>query len=124
MEDHAPLRVLLATMLRTEGIDVVADAGTVTDGLAAIRGSRPDVAVIDNTLPDGRGVELCRQLRIDLPDLPLVIHTAFATRELLDEAQAAGVSNVVAKSPRLGPLLAAIRSCALNNGEEIGRSAF
>jgi DNA-binding NarL/FixJ family response regulator len=124
VEDHDQLRALLTSMLRSEGIDVVAGAGSLSEGLAAVRASRPDVAVIDNHLPDGRGVDLCRQLRSDDPDLPLVIHTAFATRELLDEAQAAGVSNVVAKSPRIGPLLTAIRSCAVNKAEEAERGSF
>lgn len=108
VEDHEALRHALATLIARRGDRVVASVGTVAAGLDAVLMLRPTVAVVDNQLPDGRGVDLCRTLAGVAPDVALVLHSGTVSPELEDEARAIGVTAVVTKSVRGAELLAAL----------------
>ncbi|MGA9375645.1 MAG: response regulator transcription factor, partial [Mycobacterium sp.] len=76
---------------------VVGEAGTVAGALARIPAARPDVAVLDVRLPDGNGVELCRELLSNLPDLRCLMLTSFTSDEAMLDAILAGASGYVVK---------------------------
>ena len=64
LDDHAVVRHGLRSLLETDGdMEVVGEAGTAEDALAGIAATRPRVAVLDVRLPDGNGVEVCREVR-------------------------------------------------------------
>src|SRR5450631_403147 len=88
VEDHVMLADLLTTLLTEAGIRVLAAAGTQRDGRRAVTAHRPRVAIIDNELPDGSGVDLCRMLKAQTPDVTLLLHTGvtstFDTAEALE----------------------------------------
>ena len=62
VDEHAAVREWLTGKLDSVGIETSAASGTVADGVEAIRTHRPDLVVVDNRLPDGRGVDLCREV--------------------------------------------------------------
>jgi DNA-binding NarL/FixJ family response regulator len=108
VDDHALLREQVALMLQRQGFEVVATVGSCADGFHAVTTHRPFAAVIDNQLPDGRGVDLCRRLSVAVPSVRLVIHTGLFAPGLEEEAAAAGAWAVVGKSIRGTDLLAAL----------------
>lgn len=107
--DPTALR-LLADVLETAGLRVVGAAGSAAGAVVAVGRSRPDVAVVDTRLPDGRGVQLW-QLRGADPGLAVVLHAATVAPDEEDEAERAGAVRLVAKSVRGVELISAIRAC-------------
>lgn len=113
VDDHAVVRQWLVQKLETVGFDVCASAETLEDGVAAILTHRPDLAVIDNRLPDGRGIDLCREVSGAAPDIALILHTG--TISPLEESQAyqAGVDRIALKSIHGDDLMAAVAEFAV-----------
>lgn len=103
------MRELLAV---EEGVEVIGEAGTAAEALARIPALRPDVAVLDVRLPDGSGVEVCREIRSQDPSLKCLILTSFADDEALFDAIMAGASGYVLKAIRGDELLSAVRDVA------------
>jgi DNA-binding NarL/FixJ family response regulator len=115
VDDHEIVRRGLRELLEAEDdLEVVAQAGTVEEG-AALDISNIDVAVLDVRLPDGSGVDLCRQLRAKRPELGCLMLTSFADNEALNASVLAGARGYVLKNVRGGDLVASIRRVA--NGE-------
>lgn len=110
VDDHIEFRSFMATALEARAIEVVAAVGTLADGLREIPVHQPHLAVIDNRLPDGRGIDLCRDLSRVVPETVLIVHTGLITPDEHREAIAAGASDVVVKTIRCHQLLAAIES--------------
>jgi len=108
VEDHVVLRDELVNLLVGAGADVLAAVGTVDEGHRVVTAHLPDVAVIDNHLPDGRGIDLCRRLRQAAPEVTLLLHSATLTSADEQEALEAGAAAVVAKAIRGDRLLHAI----------------
>jgi len=98
IEDHPLLRDGLVQLLTDAGFQVAASAGTCEDGHAAVTAQRPHLAVIDNNLPDGSGIELCRRLSLDAPTTGVIIHSGALSSREHAAALAAGARAVVAKS--------------------------
>jgi len=74
VDDHEMVRRGVADLLNEEeDLRVIGQASLVSEALARILALRPDVAVLDIRLPDGNGVELCRELKSQLPDLGLAL---------------------------------------------------
>ncbi|MEU1666544.1 response regulator transcription factor [Streptomyces sparsogenes] len=122
LEDHEILRRGVHELLSGEpDMAVVGEAGTVAEALAAIPGARPDVALLDLRLPDGSGVEVCRELHVHHPDVRCLMLTSFADDAALVDAIAAGASGYVHKDVGSGELLAAVREVAA--GAEVGVGA-
>ncbi|MCM3822044.1 response regulator transcription factor [Streptomyces sp. DR3-1] len=100
-------------MLSTEDdIEVVGEAGTAAEALARIPATRPDVAVLDVRLPDGSGVEVCREVRSRDESVKCLMLTSYADDEALFDAIMAGASGYVLKAIRGADLLDAVRQVA------------
>jgi two-component system response regulator DevR len=113
VDDHHVVREGLRLLLEAEhDIEVVGDAGTVADALARIPTARPQVAILDVQLPDGSGVEVCREIRSQLPDVACLMLTSFADDEALLAAVVAGAAGYVLKEVRGNDLVRAIRRAA------------
>lgn len=95
-----------------EDIEVVGEAGTVADALARIPATRPDVAVLDVRLPDGSGVEVCREIRSQDENIKCLMLTSYADDEALFDAIMAGAAGYVLKAIRGNELLSAVRDVA------------
>lgn len=91
---------------------VVGEAGTVAEALAGIPAAHPEVALLDLRLPDGSGVEVCREIRAHHPDIKCVMLTSFADDAALIDAIMAGAYGYVLKDVGSGELLRAVRDVA------------
>lgn len=112
LDDHEIVRRGLRDMLEAEGFEVVGEASTAAEALARVPATKPDVCVLDVRLPDGDGVQVCRDLRERQPDLPCLMLTSFADDEALFDAIMAGASGYVLKQIRGDDLVDAIRQVA------------
>jgi DNA-binding NarL/FixJ family response regulator len=113
LDDHEVVRAGLKHLLETSGdIEVVGDTGTAASALARIPALRPDVAVLDARLPDGSGIEVCRQIRSSHPDIKAVILTSFDDDEALFAAIMAGAAGYILKQVTTQDLIAAIQHVA------------
>ncbi|MFF8448722.1 response regulator [Streptomyces leeuwenhoekii] len=113
LDDHEVVRRGVHDLLAGEDdIEVVGEAGTAADALARIPATRPDVAVLDVRLPDGSGVEVCRDVRSRDESIRCLMLTSFSDDEALFDAIMAGASGYVLKDIRGGELLAAVREVA------------
>src|SRR5271165_6122426 len=110
VDDHEVVRRGLIGLLRGDPeLEVVGEAGSVAEAMARIPALRPDVAVLDVRLPDGNGVELCRDLLSDLPDLRCLMLTSFTSDEAMLDAILAGASGYVVKDIKGMDLAKAIK---------------
>jgi DNA-binding NarL/FixJ family response regulator len=110
VDDHEVVRRGVRDLLDMDDqIEVVGEAGNVEEALRRVGPAKPDVAVLDVRLPDGNGVELCRELRSQDPDLRCVILTSFGDDEALFDAIMAGASAYVLKQVRGSDLVDAVR---------------
>lgn len=93
-------------------IEVVGEAGSAAEATARIPAARPDVAVLDVRLPDGSGVEVCRDVRSRDESIRCLMLTSYADDEALFDAILAGASGYVLKAIRGAELLSAVRDVA------------
>ncbi|HWC84059.1 MAG TPA: response regulator transcription factor, partial [Pseudonocardiaceae bacterium] len=111
VDDHEVVRRGVAELLNEEpGLRVIGQASSVTEALARIPALRPDVAVLDIRLPDGNGVELCRDLRSKLPDLNCLMLTSFTDEQAMLDAILAGAGGYVIKDIKGMELVDAVRT--------------
>jgi two-component system response regulator DevR len=98
VDDHEVVRRGLIDLLGADPeLDVVGEAGSVAEAMARIPAANPDVAVLDVRLPDGNGIELCRDLLSRMPDLRCLILTSYTSDEAMVDAILAGASGYVVK---------------------------
>jgi two-component system, NarL family, response regulator DevR len=110
VDDHEVVRRGLADLLASDPeLEVIGDAGSVSEAKVRIAASKPDVAVLDVRLPDGSGIELCRDLLSELPELRCLMLTSFTSDEAMLEAILAGASGYVIKDIRGMELAQAIK---------------
>ena len=113
LDDHEVVRRGLAELLGLEAdLEVVGEAGSAAEAQHRIPAARPDVAVLDVRLPDGSGVEVCREVRSSMPDVRCLMLTSYADDEALFDAIMAGASGYVLKDIRGNDLVEAIRAVA------------
>ncbi len=113
LDDHEVVRRGIADLLALESdMEVVGEAGSAVDALHRIPASRPDVAVLDVRLPDGTGIEVCRDARSLLPELKCLMLTSYADDEALFDAIMAGASGYVLKDIKGNDLVEAVRAVA------------
>lgn len=113
LDDHEIVRRGLRALLESEGdIVVVGEAGQAAGAAEAIVELSPDVAVLDARLPDGTGVEVCRQVRADDPSVHALILTSYDDDEAMYAAILAGASGYVLKQIEGSSLLSGIRLVA------------
>jgi two-component system response regulator DevR len=110
LDDHEVVRTGLRALLEAgDDITVVGEAGTVADALSRIPAAKPDVAILDVRLPDGNGVEVCREVRSADPDIVCVMLTSYADDEALIASIMAGAAGYVLKQIGSLDLLDTIR---------------
>jgi two-component system response regulator DevR len=113
LDDHEIVRRGLRDLLEASGgIEVVGEAGTAEDAHRRIPPTRPDVAILDVRLPDGSGVEVCRDMRAANPELQCLILTSFSDDEALFQAIMAGAAGYLLKQVRGADLVDAVRRVA------------
>lgn len=113
LDDHEVVRRGLAELLSLEAdIVVVGEAGTAREAIPRIKATRPDVAVLDVRLPDGSGVEVCREVRSQNPEIKALMLTSYADDEALFDSIMAGAAGYCLKDIRGHDLVGAVRSVA------------
>ena len=113
LDDHEIVRRGLRELLESAGdMEVVAEAGNAEEALRRLPAANPDVAVLDVRLPDGNGVEVCREIRSRMPSVHCLMLTSYADDEALFDAIMAGASGYVLKQVRADDLIDAIRKVA------------
>ncbi|HEY7133479.1 MAG TPA: response regulator transcription factor [Acidimicrobiia bacterium] len=113
LDDHEVVRRGLRELLEAEDdLVVVGEAGTADEALSRIPPTRPDVAVLDVRLPDGNGVEVCREVRSRHPEVQCLMLTSFADDEALFQAIMAGASGYLLKQIKGPDIVDAIRRVA------------
>ncbi len=118
VDDHEIVRRGVADLINAEtDLEVVGEASTVKQALARIAATRPDVAVLDVRLPDGSGIDLCRDIRSAHPAVQCLMLTAYDDDEASYTAVLAGAAGYVLKDIRGQGLLDGIRRVA--NGESL-----
>jgi two-component system, NarL family, response regulator DevR len=113
LDDHELVRRGLKEFLEEEGdIEVVGEAGTAADAITGIANTSPQVAIIDVRLPDGNGIEVCREVRSSHPETSCLILTSYSDEEALLDAVVAGASGYVLKETKTSELVRDIRRLA------------
>ena len=113
VDDHEVVRMGLRTLLeRRDGFTVVAEAGNVAEAVATAAQVLPDVIVMDVRLPDGTGVEACREIRSDRPQTKVIMLTSYADDEAVYGSIMAGASGYLLKQTRGQNLAEAIERVA------------
>ena len=113
VDDHEVVRRGVRDLLEAAGgIEVVGEAGTAEAALARIPPTRPDVAVLDVRLPDGSGIEVCRDIRSEHPEVRCLMLTSFDDDEALFNAVVAGAAGYVLKQVRGADIVESVRRVA------------
>ena len=110
VDDHDIVRKGLAMLIsRQEDLSVVAEAGTVAEAVEKARESVPDVVVIDIRLPDGTGIEACRDIRDENADVKVLMLTSYSDEEAVMGSIMAGASGYLLKKIHSQEIVDAIR---------------
>jgi len=118
VDDHEVVRQgLVALIDRREKFQVVAEAGSVEEALDAARRFQPDLVIMDVRLPDGSGIEACREIRAELPATRVVMLTSYPDEEAVLSAIIAGASGYLLKQIRARDLVSALE--AVGRGESL-----
>jgi len=113
LDDHEVVRQGLRLLLEFEGdIEVVGEASTAAEAIARVPATQPEVAVLDVRLPDGSGIEVCREIKTHHPEVNCLMLTSFADDEALVAAVMAGAAGYVLKDVKGNDLVASVRAVA------------
>jgi len=113
LDDHQIVREGVRRMLETDDdLVVVGEAATTAEALIRIPLSRPDVAVLDVQLPDGSGIDVCREIRSRHPEIACLMLTSFADDEALAQTVLAGAAGYVLKQILGNELATSVRAVA------------
>ena len=126
VDDHEVVRQGLVALLdRRDAFQVVAEAGTVVEALAAVERFVPDLVIMDVRLPDGSGIEACREIRAEHPEIRVVMLTSYPDEEAVLSAIVAGASGYLLKQVRGPALVSAVRTVAAGGSlfEDLGPAA-
>ena len=122
VDDHEVVRQGLVSLLdRRAGFEVVAQAGSVAESIAHAARHEPDLVIMDVRLPDGSGIEACREIRAARPETRVVMLTSYPDEEAVLSAIIAGASGYLLKQIRGRDLVAALEAVA--RGESLLDSA-
>jgi two-component system, NarL family, response regulator DevR len=113
LDDHEVVRRGVRELLEAEDdMTVVGEAGTAEQALARVAPTKPQVALLDVRLPDGNGVEVCRDIRSRHPQVACIMLTSFSDDEALVQAVVAGASGYLLKQIRGVDIVDAVRRVA------------
>jgi len=118
VDDHEIVRKGLRALLEAEpDFEVVGEAGSSAEALRRVGFDSPDVVVLDVRLPDGSGVEICREIRSEFPDVKVLMLTSYADEEALMSAILAGASGYLLKRIDSKALIESLHR--VGNGESL-----
>lgn len=118
VDDHEIVRQGLKALLEVEDdIEVIGEASGGDQAVEVVRSYKPDVVVMDVRMPDGGGVEACREIRDQVPETKVIMLTSFSDDEALFNSIMAGAAGFVLKQIRGGDLVDAIRT--VGRGESL-----
>jgi two-component system response regulator DevR len=113
LDDHEVVRRGVAALINAEAnLEVVGEAATVAQTFGRVAAVRPDVVVLDVRLPDGSGVDACREIRSAFPDIACLMLTAYDDESAAEGAVLAGAAGYVVKDIRGQSLVSDIRRAA------------
>ncbi len=113
LDDHEIVRRGLVDLLSADpGLVVVGEAGTAAEARSRIPAARPDVALLDARLPDGSGIDVCRDIRSDHPEIHCLVLTSYDDDEAILAAVMAGASGYLLKQIRGASLTRAVHEVA------------
>ncbi|MEP6760321.1 MAG: response regulator transcription factor [Sporichthyaceae bacterium] len=113
LDDHEVVRRGLKDLLEADGdIEVVGESGLAQEAIRRIPALKPNVAVLDGRLPDGSGIDVCRDIRSAHPEIAALILTSYDDDEALFAAIMAGAAGYVLKQIRGNDLVDAVRRVA------------
>jgi DNA-binding NarL/FixJ family response regulator len=113
LDDHEIVRAGIRSLIEDDGsVRVVGEASTAAEALERIPVAKPRVAVLDVRLPDGSGIEVCREVRSSHPEVACLMLTSFSDDHALLDAVLAGASGYVLKEVRGSDLMGDIRKVA------------
>jgi DNA-binding NarL/FixJ family response regulator len=111
VDDHEVVRLGLVSLLsRQPGYAVAGEAGGAREAVEKARALAPDIIIMDVRMPDGSGIEACRQIRAELPGTRVIMLTSYADDEAVITAVMAGASGYVLKQVGSGDLLRSIET--------------
>ena len=112
-DDHEIVREGLRTLIgRTAGMSVVGEAATMREAIETAAKARPDVVIMDVRLPDGSGVEACREIREARPETGVIMLTSYADDEAVFASIVAGAAGYLLKQTRGQAVVDAIQAVA------------
>ncbi len=118
VDDHEVVREGLRALLnRKEGLAVVGEAGNVEQAIAEAAKTEPDVIIMDVRLPDGSGIEACREIRQARPQTKVIMLTSYADEDAVFASILAGAAGYLLKQTRGNALAEAI--AAVTRGESL-----
>ncbi len=110
LDDHELIRRGIKDLLEESGeIVVVGESGLAQEAAAQIPALKPDVAILDGRLPDGSGIDVCRDVRSEDPEIRALILTSYDDDDALFSAIMAGASGYVLKQVRSNDLVETVR---------------
>lgn len=113
VDDHEVVRRGIAEVIdRTEGMGVVAEAGSVAEGIRRAELVNPQVMLVDLQLPDGTGIDMMRTLRQSKPEIRAIVLTSFDDDSALAAALDVGAAAYVLKSVRGAEIAEVVRAVA------------
>lgn len=113
LDDHEIVRRGVAGLINAEAdLDVVGEAATVAQTFGRVAATQPDVVVLDVRLPDGSGIDACRDIRSAFPHIACLILTAYDDEAAAEGAVLAGAAGYVVKDIRGQSLVSDIRRAA------------
>ena len=114
LDDHEVVRRGIADLLSSvPGFQIVGEAGTAAEARNRVLAVKPDVAILDARLPDGSGIDVCRDIRSALPSTYCLILTSYDDQDAVLASVLAGASGYVLKEVRGSGLIDAVRQVAL-----------
>jgi len=113
LEDNAMVRRAVRELLDCQrDMVVVGEAATVDEAFTRLPAAAPDVALLDRRLPDGDGIEVCRAIRADHPEVECIILTSYADHQSVHAAIIAGAAGLLLKQVRGTDIADAVRRAA------------
>jgi DNA-binding NarL/FixJ family response regulator len=113
VDDHEIVRRGVRDMLAADpGVEIAGEAGTAAEAVSGIAATRPDVAILDVRLPDGSGIEVCREVRSRDENVRCLMLTSYADDEALLASVVAGASGYVLKWLTARELVKAVHEVA------------